>query len=176
MSTRVPDAWGKPPDFFFGNREAFKEMAADDVFPRWLRVTYAAYSHVGANGHAVFRQQVLAHMLGEMVDGLHLPAPRQRVREAIDGAVERGLLAPGSKALCLIVPRFAIAYGIGNETAPCRRHPRKRNAKTVSPDIETTRFRQVVSPQKERQNRVVSGSSPLFSLSTQPTTKGDLTA
>lgn len=161
--SRVPQEWNGDP-WFMGRKEAFRDWAASDVFPRWLRVTWAAYAEVEANGHAVFRQQELAAILGEEIDHVWVPAKRQRVREAIDGAIERQLLLPGSKALCLVVPRSAIAYGAGNPDAPCRRHPRaKRNGGTVSPDHQTTRFQPVVSPAKERSSRVVSGSGPLSS-------------
>lgn len=165
--SKVPQEWNRDP-WVMGNQETFKEYAASDALPRWLRVTYAAYGHVGANGHAMFRQTELAVLLGELLDGTHVPTERQRVREAIDGAVDRGLLLQGSKALCLIVPRAAIAFGAGDPDARCRRHRRsQRNEETVSPGIETTRFKQVVSPSKERGNRVVSRSAPLSLLVTQ---------
>ncbi|RHW27823.1 hypothetical protein D0Z08_05865 [Nocardioides immobilis] len=164
--SRVPQEWGKNPSFFFGNRESFKDMATDDVFPRWLRVTFAAYAHFGANGHATFRQKRLAWLLGEKVGEVMIPTSRQRVREAIDGAVDRGLLMPESKALCLVLPSAVVAFGVGKEGAACPRHPARRNGQTVSPTSETTRFQPVVSTPKERQNRVVSGSAPLFSLTT----------
>lgn len=167
-ASRVPQEWGREP-WFMGNQETFREYAASDALPRWLRVTYAAYGHLGANGHATFRQTELAILLGDHGNGVIVPAERQRVREAIDGAIERRLLEPGSKALCLVVPRVAIVYAVGNADAPCKRHPRDgRNDKTVSFGVETTGFNRVVSPQKERQNRVVSGSRPLSLLETPP--------
>lgn len=166
MSSRVPESWGKPPNFFFGNRESFKGMALDDAFPRWLRVTFSAYWHFGANGHAVFRQKALTWILGDPdADGVMIPVPRQRVREAIDDAIDRRLLEPESKALCLVVPPAVVAFGVGKEM-PCPRHPAKRNEGSVSFDLETTRIEQVVSTPHERRNRVVSGSGPLFSLPT----------
>jgi hypothetical protein len=164
-----PKEWGAD-SFIMARRDTLKEWAASDVFPRWLRVTWAAYARLEGNGHAPFRQQELAGILGDEINGVWIPARRQRVREAIDGAIERHLLLTGSKALCLVVPRSAVVFGVGNPDAPCRRHPAKRNAESVSPDLETTRFQPVVSPPKERSNRVVSGSRPLISLPT-PTTK-----
>lgn len=161
--TSVPTEWGAS-EWVMGNRDTFKEWAASAAFPRWLRVTFAAYSNLEANGHARFRQSELAGLLGDNVDGVWIPTVRQRVREAIDGAIDRGLLLPGSKALCLIVPRSAVAFGKGNADKSCPRH--KRNAETVSPGVETTRFQPVVSPPNERRKRVVSGSGPLFSLPT----------
>ena len=166
--SKVPAEFGKRPDFAFANREAFKDMAADDAFPRWLRVTFAAYGEVAANGHANFRQQRLAWILGDVENGVVMPTSRQLVREAIDGAIDRGLLLQGSRALCLIVPRHVVGYGIG-KALPCKRHPEQRNGQTVSSAHQTTRFQPVVSTTKERQNRVVSGSRPLFSLPTQHT-------
>lgn len=120
--SRVPAEWGGA-SWFMGNQDQFKDHAASDVFPLWLRVTFAAYSQVTANGHAEFRQQELAEMLGRLEDGIWIPAKRQRVREAVDGAIRRGLLLAGSKALCLVVPRTAIAFGAGDPGVPCRRHP-----------------------------------------------------
>lgn len=172
--SRVPPSWGRG-SWFMGNQEVFKTYAGDNVFPRWLRVTYAAYSHVAANGHATFRHKDLAVILGEKdTNGLWIPTERQRVREAIDGAIDRGLLLDGSKALCLIVPPKAVAFGVGNNKAPCRRHPAEveRNAETVSFGVETTGFNRVVPPQKERQNRVVSRSA-LSLLSSNPTPAGE---
>lgn len=165
--SRVPQEWNRDP-WFMGRQETFKDYATSDVFPRWLRVVWAAYSQLAANGHAQFRQQELAGILGEEINGIWLPAKRQRVREAIDGAIDRHLLLDESKALCLVVPRAAIAFGAGKADAPCRRHPQpKRNARTVSPGVETTRFQPVVSSQKERSERVVSGGG-LYLSRTQP--------
>lgn len=157
MSTsRVPQEWGRDP-WVMGNQEAFKDLATSDALPRWLRATYAAYGHLGGNGHATFRRSELAALLGDHTQGVSVPTERQRVREAIDGAIDRGLLEKGSKALCLIVPRAAIAYGAGNPGTPCRRHPKtRRNDETVPDGVETTRSLQVVRTQKERGNRVVS--------------------
>jgi hypothetical protein len=164
--SRVPQEWNGDP-WFMGRKEAFKDWATSDVFPRWLRVTWAAYAQIGANGHAEFRQLELAGVLGEEVDGIWIPAKRQRVREAIDGAIERHLLLPGSKALCLVVPRSAIAFGAGDLEAPCRRHPRsKRNARTVSPEDETTRFQPVVS--SKRNDKTVSFQAQPSSSSLHP--------
>lgn len=166
--SRVPQEWSREP-WFMGNQETFKEYAASDAFPRWLRVVFAAYSQLARNGHASFRQQELAEILGEAVDGIWVPAKRQRVREAIEVAIERNLLDEGSKALCLVVPRRAVAMGAGNADAPCKRHPEtQRNARTVSPRVERTRFQPVVSPPKERPKRVVSSGSPLSLLVTPP--------
>ena len=160
---RAPDEWSGD-QWVKGRKEAFREWATSDTFPRWLRVTFAAYSKLEANGHAVFRQQELAGILGEEIDHAWVPTIRQRVREAIDGAIDRGLLEPDSKALCLIVPRSAVLFAVGDPAAPCRRHPNKRNGRTVSPGHQTTRFQPVVSLQRERQKRVVSRSTPLSSI------------
>lgn len=56
-------------------------------------------------------------------DGLLVPADRRTVYRAIREAVELGFLAEGSKALCLIVPNHRIRGGMGDENAPCDRHP-----------------------------------------------------
>ena len=52
---------------------------------------------------------------------LHL-APRQRVHEAIQGAVKAGFLAEGSNASCLIVPGHAVSKTNGDVDEPCTRH------------------------------------------------------
>lgn len=152
-----------------GNQETFKDLATSGALPRWLRVTYAAYGHLGGNGHATFRPTELAALLGDHTNGVSIPTERQRVREAIVGAIDRGLLEDFSKALCLIVPRAAMVYGVGSSDLPCRRHPQwRRNEKTVSSTSGTTRFKQVVSSPKERGKRVVPGSAPLSLLVSQP--------
>lgn len=163
--SRVPESWGKTPNFAFINREAFKEMAADDVFPRWLRVTFAGYAHVASNGHALFRQKRLAQILGDQINGVWIPTSRQRVREAIDGAIERKLLMPESRALCLVLPAEVIAYGVGKPESCPRHEPQKERQKRVVSG-QNDRDSSFLSDPKERQNRVVSGSAPLFSLPT----------
>lgn len=166
--SRVPQEWNGDP-WFMGRKDMFREWATSHVFPRWLRVTWAAYAQLGANGHAEFRQQELAGILGEDVDHIWTPAKRQRVREAIDGAIERELLLPGSKALCLIVPRSAVAFGAGDPDAPCRRHPDQRNGRTVSPAHQTTRFQPVVSPQRNGESVSFHAQPSLSSTNPHPT-------
>lgn len=157
-ASKVPPTWGSPPNFVFGNRETFKDYAASDALPRWLRVVYGAYGNMQANGHANFAPGDLAGLLSETVDGVRVPAARQRVHEAIHQAKVRGLLMPESKARCLVVPPEAVAYGKGNVTAACPLH--KRNEESVSSASKTTRYLQVISTPDERQNRVVSRSAP----------------
>ncbi|UDY22397.1 hypothetical protein [Nocardioides sp. Kera G14] len=156
-------------DFGFFNRAAFKDWSTKDTFPRWLRVTFSAYATHQANGHATYGQGELAAVLGDEVDGVWLPAARQRVREAIDLAIGKGTLMPDSKALCLIVPPAAVAYRMGNPHAPCRRHAARKERQNRVVRGQKERFDPVVSPTKERSDRVVSRSGPSLLLLTQPT-------
>ena len=104
---------------------------ADALNPRYplpLRVAFLAYGTHRANGHAVFRQGEVARVIGHLdEDGHPVPADRRTVWRAIQQAIEYGLLAEGSRALCLIVPGHRISGGMGDENAPCARHPRHRD-------------------------------------------------
>jgi hypothetical protein len=92
-----------------------------------LRVAFLAFGRHRANGHAVFRQGEVSNVLGRFDDeGTWLPADRRTVHRAIQQAVRYGLLAEGSKALCLIVPSHRITGGMGSPETPCKRHPETR--------------------------------------------------
>jgi hypothetical protein len=99
--------------------------ALNPRFPLPLRVAFLAYGTHKANGHAVFKQSEIARILarpdnsGGLVD-----ADRRTVYRAIQQAIDYGLLAEGSRALCLIVPDHRITGGMGEEDAPCARHPK----------------------------------------------------
>lgn len=106
-------------------QDAWHEDALNPRFPLPLRVAFLAFGTHRANGHAVFKQGEIAKVLSRLDEEGHpVPADRRTVWRAIKQAVELDLLAEGSKALCLIVPRHRIAGGLGVETAPCKRHPR----------------------------------------------------
>lgn len=110
-------------------QHAWHDDALNPRFPFPLRVAFLAYGTHKANGHARFKQGEIAKVLGRLdEDGHPVPADRRTVYRAIRQAVEYGLLADGSKALCLIVPSHRIRGGMGNEHAPCDRHPRPSSA------------------------------------------------
>ncbi|CUR54207.1 hypothetical protein NOCA2140030 [metagenome] len=99
--------------------------ALNPRFPLPLRVAFLAYGSHKANGHAKFRQGEIAKVLCRLdEDGHPIPADRRTVYRAIRQAIEFGLLDEDSKALCLVVPSHRIAGGVGDEYAPCDRHPR----------------------------------------------------
>jgi hypothetical protein len=103
------------------------EDALNPRFPLALRVAFLAYGTHTANGHARFKQGEIATVLGHLDENGHPePADRRTVHRAIRQAVEYGLLAEGSKALCLLVPSHRIVGGMGDEDAPCDRHPSAR--------------------------------------------------
>lgn len=112
-------------------QSAYLEDAANTSYPFAIRVAFLAYGTHKANGHARFRQREVGKVLGEFVDGTFVPASRYAVDRAIKTAIAYGLLAEGSKALCLIVPGHRIRGHSGEPDAPCDRHRRtpKRTAK-----------------------------------------------
>lgn len=114
-------------------QSAYLEDAANPAYPLAIRVAFFAYGRHKANGHARLRQGEVANVLGEMVDGEFCPASKYAVNRAITSAISYGLLSPGSKALCLIVPGHRIQGYHGDAEAPCDRHraPRKTSATTL---------------------------------------------
>ncbi len=114
---------------------AWHNDALNPRFPLPLRVAFLAYGTHRTNGHAVFKQNEIATVIGHLdEDGHPIPADRRTVYRAIQQAVDYGLLAEGSRALCLVVPGHRIAGGLGEEKAPCPRHRRSgaRALKAVS--------------------------------------------
>lgn len=101
----------------------WRDDAANPRFPMPLRVAFLAYSQHRANGHAKFRQREVARVLGRTIDGDFVEADRRTVSRAIRQAVDYGLLAEGSKALCLIVPGHRVQGGQGEADDECPRHP-----------------------------------------------------
>jgi hypothetical protein len=116
-------------------QEPWAEDALNSTYPMPLRVAFLAFGRHRANGHAVFRQGEVANILGHFDgQGTWLPADRRTVHRAIRTAIGYGLLAEGSKALCLVVPSHRIAGGMGSADTPCKRHPetqRSRHLKAV---------------------------------------------
>jgi len=102
----------------------WRDDAANPRCPMPLRVAFLAYGNHRENGHANFKQQEIAAVLGRFTeDGTFKLADRRTVRRAIDLAIQWGLLAEGSKAMCLIVPKHRVTGGPGSENEPCKRHP-----------------------------------------------------
>lgn len=97
--------------------------AVNPRFPLPLRVAFLAFGSHRANGHARFKQGEVAMVLGHQGEhGERIPADRRTVWRAIKQAIDYGMLAEGSRALCLVVPSHRIVGGMGNENAPCDRH------------------------------------------------------
>lgn len=104
-------------------QQPWRDDAANPKFPLALRVAFLAYGNHHANGHANFRQGEIAKTLGHLdARGGFVPADRRTVHRAISQAVDHGLLAKGSKALCLIVPSHRVTGGKGVPQALCKRH------------------------------------------------------
>ncbi len=122
--SKVPEAWGR--DTWTMHRQpAYKELATSEEFPPYLRATFFAYATVKPSGHARLDQGVLAHALGSERGSIWRPADPRSVTKAVRRAVEKGLLDPTSKALCLVVPHSMVAGGKGDPLAPCDRHPKR---------------------------------------------------
>ncbi|QCX28081.1 hypothetical protein [Nocardioides jishulii] len=92
-------------------------------------MAFLAYATHKANGHATFKQGEIGTALGRFdEDGTFVPLDRRAVWRAIQEAIDFDLLAPDSKTLCLVVPGHRISGGLGDEHAPCRRHPKRQSA------------------------------------------------
>lgn len=89
--------------------------------PRWVRIVLLANSRVQPNGHAPFAKGELAELLQR--DG---ETPNRRVLyNAIQRAVDLGLLQPGSIARCLIP--VGVQRSRGGNFGDCpRKHPAPR--------------------------------------------------
>lgn len=113
-------------------QSAYLEDAANPRYPLAIRVAYLAYGSHKANGHARFKQGEVAKVLGVLGEGgTFEPASRYAVNRAINTAISYGLLAEGSKALCLIVPGHRIRGNNGDPDAPCDRHPAPTAQRTL---------------------------------------------
>src|SRR5690349_9511374 len=87
-------------------QNVWEERGRSGALPAWQRVAALAYARHGANLHAPFSPGELAHLLGNASDVAYggKTMARQNVFRAIRTAVDRGWLAEGSNARCLIVP------------------------------------------------------------------------
>ena len=110
-------------------QQPWKDDAANPKLPMPWRVAFLAYGNHRANGHANFKKEEIAKVLGRFdKEGDFKPADRRTVYRAIQQAVQYGLLDEGSRALCLIVPSHRVVGGPGSEDEVCRRHPKPRSA------------------------------------------------
>lgn len=98
----------------------WRERADDASLPLWLRVAALAYGTHRGNGHANFRPNGIAAILGK---------PADRISRAIADAKRRGWLAPESSARCLVVPPHAIRGGNGHPNEICAVHVGKRTGR-----------------------------------------------
>lgn len=114
-------------------QHVWQERAGNPALPLWFRVTALAYGSHRANGHATFGRGDVALVLGTVdpATGVLTPLIRQHVHRTIQTAIGYGLLAAGSRSLCLIVPAHAITGGLGREDEPCPQHGRARQRRTT---------------------------------------------
>src|SRR3954463_9343009 len=79
--------------------------------PLWLKVSYMAYSRVGANGCAPFpKREELAKLLGKR---------RQDIDRAIRTAIGYGFLEEASCAECVRPPGFFVGFAMGISRKEC---------------------------------------------------------
>lgn len=93
--------------------------SADGRLPKWFRVVALAYGTHTANGHAPQAQGVIADMLGTVDTDTGVIMPDGNVARWIQAGVDRGFLATGSTARCLIVPGHTFRSAPGNPAQPC---------------------------------------------------------
>lgn len=92
--------WKAVPDYEFERR------SLSPLFKPTERVEYAALARINSIGHAEFAAGELAEIMGRTLeDGARKLASDSTVYLAIEKAVARGTLAPGSRPKCLVVPR-----------------------------------------------------------------------
>lgn len=109
------------------HRRALLPLAQDRTLPQWLRVALHGWANARPNGHANMSPGEVAELLG--TDVATGEVKRVNPARAIGAAVERGLLAPGSGARCLIVPGHVLDYRPGDRAmhVPCKAsHTRAR--------------------------------------------------
>lgn len=126
MSERKVIGWSNPWARHY--LATWHERSGDSRLPMWLRVSCLAYGAHAANGHALFRPGDVALVLGTVdpATGEIRPMQKANVQRTITQAVEYGWLAPGSSALCLVVPGHAIQGGKGDPGAKCPQEARHR--------------------------------------------------
>lgn len=99
MATGREEPWNAFPEYEWDRR------ARCSLFTSTERIECAARSRMNKIGHAGFTMLELQEILGKSNEDGDLVLVNERtVKRAIDAAVERGSLAPGSSPLCLVVP------------------------------------------------------------------------
>lgn len=93
--------------------------SADARLPKWFRVAALAMGSQGANGHSPQPVGAVADMLGTFDPKTGEIVPDRDVRKWIRAATDRGFLAAGSTARCLIVPGHTFRSAPGSPTSPC---------------------------------------------------------
>jgi hypothetical protein len=104
----------------------FREQALDTDRPLWDRLAFLAWGSARRNGHANFGPGELAHFFNVRPD---------KISNALKIAKDKGLIGPGSKPRCLVVPERIAEGGEGSEWEICgvcdgrriRSHPVKRD-------------------------------------------------
>lgn len=97
----------------------WQRRSADARLPKWFRIVALAYGTHGANGHSPQPSGAVADMLGTVDPDTGELFPDRHVSTYVGDAVERGFLASGSSARCLIVPGHTFRSAPGNPAAPC---------------------------------------------------------
>jgi hypothetical protein len=95
---------GGSPWAAFSQNEMYKLAGEPSTGPLHIRVLFAAMGKMNALGHAELRVGELARILGTVTDtGEVVACRRDSVSAAIKEAKSRGLIAPESKARCLVL-------------------------------------------------------------------------
>jgi hypothetical protein len=98
--------------------ERAKDRAADPSMDLWIRVGALAFGCHKRNGHANFKPNEIAEILGPVGS----PLSAQSVSRAIMLAKKAGWIAPESTVRCLVVPPHAVTFGLGKANARCVVH------------------------------------------------------
>lgn len=188
---RGPDPLA-PSDHARHSQDWWLSVALTGDIPSWLRVAAFAFGQHGNNRHTPLSRQQLAKELGER----GRPVPRQRLKEWIDEAIDRGFLERGSTSMCLVVPLGQVDKGTtGAPKTTCPVHARRARAKTKASEnhagsadalLKESRLRQDAleqesgdhagTPDALRSAPFSSPTSPQPTVSRRATTTGDLEA
>jgi hypothetical protein len=92
---------------------------SDRDLPMWLRIYCIAFARAEPNLHANFQPGELAKMLGQEKSGELRPVHRANLRREIRTAVQKGYLADGSTARCLLLPASDVGCNLSGKWKPC---------------------------------------------------------
>lgn len=98
---------------------AEQALVGNASIPSWVRVFHAALSRAHEDGHAPFATGELAEMLDVRAD---------KIRPAVERAVEEGLLSPTSTDRCLALPAALHRSGSGKRGQARCGHERRAEA------------------------------------------------